>query len=232
MSLADTITQLGSSIINVITKGIQGVADYINDNIGNVPDADGTSLSMYTFVNETAVDTLETTSKTIVGSINELKESSGGGGDVTAAGNNTFTGMNIFKGSEGLCVGTDSNYSEVARFVETENGIDSDKGSEILTYMALGSSYSETAFEGTPFVQQYDSEQSKEMLYTMFHAGNLLAGDGVSIARNGAEYTISATGSSVDIATTISADSTDTQVPSAKCVYDLIGDVETLLSEV
>ena len=116
MSLADTITQLGSSIINVITKGIQGVADYINDNIGNVPDADGTSLSMYTFVNETVVDTLETTSKTIVGSINELKESAGG--------------------------------------------------------------------------------------------------------------------SSVDIVTTISADSTDTQVPSAKCVYDLIGNVETLLSEV
>ena len=116
MSLADTITQLGSSIINVITKGIQGVADYINDNIGNVPDADGTSLSMYTFVNETAVDTLETTSKTIVGSINELKESAGG--------------------------------------------------------------------------------------------------------------------SSVDIVTTISASSTDTQVPSAKCVYDLIGNVETLLSEV
>ena len=116
MSLADTITQLGSSIINVITKGIQGVADYINDNLGNVPDADGTSLSMYTFVNETAVDTLETTSKTIVGSINELKESSGG--------------------------------------------------------------------------------------------------------------------SSVDIVTTISASSTDAQVPSAKCVYDLIGDVETLLSEV
>ena len=116
MSLADTITQLGSSIINVITKGIQGVADYINDNIGNVPDADGTSLSMYTFVNETEVDTLETTSKTIVGSINELKESSGG--------------------------------------------------------------------------------------------------------------------SSVDIVTTISASSTDEQVPSAKCVYDLIGNVETLLSEV
>ena len=116
MSLADTITQLGSSIINVITKGIQGVADYINDNIGDVPDADGTSLSMYTFVNETEVNTLETTSKTIVGSINELKESSGG--------------------------------------------------------------------------------------------------------------------SSVDIVTTISASSTDTQVPSAKCVYDLIGNVETLLSEV
>ena len=232
MSLADTITQLGSSIINVITKGIQGVADYINDNIGNVPDADGTSLSMYTFVNETAVDTLETTSKTIVGSINELKESSGGGGDVTAAGDNTFTGMNIFKGSNGLCVGADNNYCDVAHYVNTENGIDASDDVYILSYLALGSPHLETAFERTPYVNQYNSAQSKDMLYTMFHAGNLLAGDGVSIARNGAEYTISATGSSVDIVTTISADSTDTQVPSAKCVYDLIGNVETLLSEV
>lgn len=32
--------------------------------------------------------------------------------------------------------------------------------------------------------------------------------------------------------TTLSADSTDTQYPSAKCVYDLLGNVETLLSEV
>lgn len=32
--------------------------------------------------------------------------------------------------------------------------------------------------------------------------------------------------------TSISSSSTDTQYPSAKCVYDLIGDIETLLSEV
>ena len=43
---------------------------------------------------------------------------------------------------------------------------------------------------------------------------------------------ISGGGSSVEIVTTISADSTDEQVPSAKCMWDLIGDVETLLSEV
>lgn len=29
----------------------------------------------------------------------------------------------------------------------------------------------------------------------------------------------------------LSSESTDTQYPSAKCVYDLIGDVETLLEE-
>ena len=30
--------------------------------------------------------------------------------------------------------------------------------------------------------------------------------------------------------TSVSSSSTDTQYPSAKCVYDLVGDVETLLS--
>lgn len=38
--------------------------------------------------------------------------------------------------------------------------------------------------------------------------------------------------SGVTIVTTISASSTDEEVPSARCMWDLIGDVETLLSEV
>ena len=116
MALADVISQLGSTIINLVSNTIQGIADYLADNMGNIPDTGGESVSMMEFVKNTPVDTLETTSKTIVGSINELKETSGG--------------------------------------------------------------------------------------------------------------------TSVDIVTTISASSTDTQVPSAKCVYDLIGNVETLLSEV
>ena len=32
--------------------------------------------------------------------------------------------------------------------------------------------------------------------------------------------------------TSISSASTDTQYPSAKCVYDIVGDIESLLSEV
>ncbi len=32
--------------------------------------------------------------------------------------------------------------------------------------------------------------------------------------------------------TSISSSSTDTQYPTAKCVYDLVGDIESLLSEV
>lgn len=35
-----------------------------------------------------------------------------------------------------------------------------------------------------------------------------------------------------DIATNISSSSTDTQVPSAKCVYDIVGNIETLLQSI
>ena len=35
-----------------------------------------------------------------------------------------------------------------------------------------------------------------------------------------------------NIVTSLSSQSTDTQIPSAKCVYDLVGDIESLLSEV
>ena len=36
----------------------------------------------------------------------------------------------------------------------------------------------------------------------------------------------------VNIVTELNASSTDDEVPSAKCVYDLVGDVETLLSQI
>ena len=35
-----------------------------------------------------------------------------------------------------------------------------------------------------------------------------------------------------NLVTTLSASSTDTQYPSAKCVYDLVGDIETLLAAI
>ena len=39
-------------------------------------------------------------------------------------------------------------------------------------------------------------------------------------------------GSSVEIVTEINSSSTDEQVPSAKCVYDIVGDVETLINNI
>ena len=72
MALADVISQLGSTIINLVSNTVQGIADYLDDNIGDIPDTGGESVSMMEFVKNTPVDTLETTDKTIVGSINEL----------------------------------------------------------------------------------------------------------------------------------------------------------------
>lgn len=35
-----------------------------------------------------------------------------------------------------------------------------------------------------------------------------------------------------NLVTSISSSSTDSEYPSAKCVYDIVGDIETLLSEI
>ena len=39
-------------------------------------------------------------------------------------------------------------------------------------------------------------------------------------------------GSDIEVVTSIDSESTDEQVPSAKCVYDIIGDVETLINNI
>ena len=53
---------------------------------------------------------------------------------------------------------------------------------------------------------------------------------------NGAGYITSSSLSGYqttsNLVTSISSQSTDTQYPSAKCVYDIVGDIETLLSQV
>lgn len=51
-------------------------------------------------------------------------------------------------------------------------------------------------------------------------------GDGVAAVGTGTST------ESPAVVTSISETSTDDEVPSAKCVYDLIGEIETLLSEV
>lgn len=43
MALADVISQLGSTIINLVSNTVQGIADFLNDNIGNIPDTEGGS---------------------------------------------------------------------------------------------------------------------------------------------------------------------------------------------
>ena len=113
MALIDTITQLGTTIINFtsakITGALDALTEYITDNTsGESGDiGGGSSVDIMDFVNNTPVDTLETTNKTIVGSINELKELSGGSSDyatltnkpqiggVELAGNKTLAELGI-----------------------------------------------------------------------------------------------------------------------------------------
>lgn len=54
---------------------------------------------------------------------------------------------------------------------------------------------------------------------------NLVKSGGVYSALSGKENTSNKV-------TSLSSSSTDTQYPSAKCVYDLVGDIETLLAAI
>jgi hypothetical protein len=64
---------------------------------------------------------------------------------------------------------------------------------------------------------------------------NLVAGTNITLVQSDDNLTINSTTdtsgleSTSNKVTTISSSSTDTQYPSAKCVYDIVGNVETLL---
>lgn len=87
MALQDVITNLGTAIINLVTSKITKHASEIEETlldlkakvdalVENGGDTSGggtvSSVNMLDFVNNTEVNTLTTTSKTIVGSINEV----------------------------------------------------------------------------------------------------------------------------------------------------------------
>lgn len=121
-----------------------------------------------------------------------------GSGDVTAAGNNNFTGVNDFSGnltvvSPGkLRVKNGTDYGVVASYTLTENGIETDRDALLLSYVSFGDSIQDNVFEVTPYVKAYNTAHSATILNTMFHAGNLLAGTGISITRSGSRYTLAA----------------------------------------
>lgn len=56
------------------------------------------------------------------------------------------------------------------------------------------------------------------------------SGDIVTFCYDGTYYNV--TSINHELVTSISSSSTDAQYPSAKCVYDLIGDIETLLAAI
>lgn len=65
-------------------------------------------------------------------------------------------------------------------------------------------------------------------------AGVIKVGDNLSIDENGVLNAISDSGKQdvSNLVTSLSAESTDSQYPSAKCVYDIIGNLEMILGEI
>lgn len=90
------------------------------------------------------------------------------------------------------------------------------------------------------------ASESLGLYYTKVQSDTLLAGkqntltfdtaptnDSSNPVTSGGVYTaLAGKQDEANLVTTLSSSSTNSQYPSAKCVYDIIGDVETLLSEV
>ena len=60
MALADVISQLGTTIINLVSNTVQGIADYLTDNIGNIPDTGGGTTGTTTIPDPLTVGQLNT----------------------------------------------------------------------------------------------------------------------------------------------------------------------------
>lgn len=91
MGIQDTVAKLGSTIINLINVKIKKeLTNYDNelektleelktkiDEAGDQTGSSGTVISLTDFVNNTEIDTLNTSNKTIIGSINEVDSTIG-----------------------------------------------------------------------------------------------------------------------------------------------------------
>lgn len=117
----------------------------------------------------------------------------GGAGDVTLAGNNTFTGQNYFKNPDGLNVQGDNNYFRVAKVVENANLPTSDDSS-LNNYIQLGDSIN--VLGGNSYIEVFDSASSRVVASPILSTQSLVAGDNVTLTKDvsGKFITISATG--------------------------------------
>lgn len=88
----------------------------------------------------------------------------GGTGDVTSAGNNTFTGINTFKGTS-LNVGDDNNYSEIANFSGATYTVGDQEDTTIFNPLELGASYNNTVLKSTVRVLETDTASATKKAY-------------------------------------------------------------------
>ena len=90
----------------------------------------------------------------------------GGSGDVTSAGNNTFTGMNIFKGKS-LNVGDDNGYADIASFSGTSYTVGDQENTTIVNPLELGASFNNTVLKSNVSVLETDTASSTKKAYSI-----------------------------------------------------------------
>lgn len=90
----------------------------------------------------------------------------GGSGDVTSAGNNTFTGTNIFKGKS-LNVGDDNGYADIASFSGTTYTVGDQADTTIVNPVELGASFNNTVLKSNVRVLETDTTSSTKKAYSI-----------------------------------------------------------------
>lgn len=129
----------------------------------------------------------------------------GGSGDVTSAGNNTFTGTNIFKGKS-LNVGDDNGYANVASFSGTTYTVGDQEDTTIVNPLAIGASFTNTVLRSNVFVLEADTASSTKKAYSImtksptnnkYMAGMAMPSDryiDLTLGASGSTYTAPANG--------------------------------------
>ena len=112
---------------------------------------------------------------------NNVISSTGGGGagDVTAAGNNVFTGTNQF--NKVIRVGTGNEYADLAELVRDSNLQNYEETITILLRTEMGSGI---VFDSTPRVKCWNSNYTKKVAAEIYHQDNLKGSNDISINLN------------------------------------------------
>nr|DAH28067.1 MAG TPA: hyaluronidase [Caudoviricetes sp.] len=90
----------------------------------------------------------------------------GGTGDVSSAGNNNFTGTNIFKGIS-LNVGDDNGYANVASLSGETYIVGDQEDTTIYKPLELGASFNNTVLKSNVKVLEYDSASVTKKAYSI-----------------------------------------------------------------
>lgn len=106
------------------------------------------------------------TFKSSDGIVTDLLARGSGTGDVTSAGNNTFTGFNIFKGKS-LNVGDDNSYAEVASFSGATYTVGDQEGTTIFNPVELGASFTNTVLKSNVMILETDTTSATKKAYSI-----------------------------------------------------------------